>query len=217
MMGLGCAGAVPSLQRAADFTQAHPGLVSLMLAVEMCSACYYFDDTLETVVGNAICSDGAAAVLLTGSPVVRHPYPAIVDFESCLDPDHLHTVGFDHQEGKLRIILGTAVRDLAAPLIQGALAPLLERHGLSRADIRFWVAHPGGRRVIDNVQTALGLTDAQLRFSRAVLRHHGNMSSPTVLFVLDEVVRAGDPRSGDWGVLIALGPGMAAELALLQW
>jgi predicted naringenin-chalcone synthase len=217
LTGLGCAGAVPGLRHAADFTQAHPGLVSLMLAVEICSACYYFDGTLETVVGNAICSDGAAAVLLTDSPAVRDPYPAIVDFESFLDPGHLQTVGFDHQEGKLRIVLGTTVRDLAAPLIQGALTPLLDRHGLSRADIRFWVAHPGGRRVIDNVQTALGLTDAQLRFSRAILRHHGNMSSPTVLFVLDEVVRAGDPHTGDWGVLIALGPGMAAELALLQW
>jgi len=217
MIGLGCAGAVPGLQRAADFTQAHAGLVSLMLAVEICSACYYFDDTLETVVGNAICSDGAAAVLLAGSPVVRNPYPAIVDSESFLDPKHLQTVGFDRHDGKLRIVLGTAVRDLAAPLIQGALTPLLERHRLSRADIRFWVAHPGGRKVIDNVQTALGLTDDQLRFSRAVLRHHGNMSSPTVLFVLDEVVRTGDPRTGNWGVLMALGPGMAAELALLQW
>jgi len=217
MIGLGCAGAVPGLQQAADFTNAHLGLVSLMLAVEICSACYYFDDTMETVVGNAICSDGAAAVVLTSSPLVRKPYPAIVDFESFLDPDHLQTVGFEHREGKLRIILGTDVRNLAAPLIEGALTPLLERHGLSRSDIRFWVAHPGGRKVIDNVQKALGLTDAQLRFSRAVLREYGNMSSPTVLFVLDEVVRTGDPRAGDWGVLIALGPGMAAELALLQW
>jgi predicted naringenin-chalcone synthase len=217
MVGLGCAGAVPSLRQAADFTNAHLGLVSLMLAVEICSACYYFDDTMETVVGNAICSDGAAAVVLTSSPLARNPYPAIVDFESFLDPDHLQTVGFDHREGKLRIILGADVRNLAAPLIQGALTPLLERHGLSRSDIRFWVAHPGGRKVIDNVQNALRLTDAQLRFSRAVLRQYGNMSSPTVLFVLDEVVRTGDPRAGDWGVLIALGPGMAAELALLQW
>jgi 3-oxoacyl-[acyl-carrier-protein] synthase III len=72
------------------------------------------------------------------------------------------TVGFEHREGKLRIILGTDVRNLAAPLIQGALTPLLERHGLSQSDIRFWVAHPGGRKVIDNVQKALDLTDAQL-------------------------------------------------------
>jgi alkylresorcinol/alkylpyrone synthase len=172
---------------------------------------------METVVGNAICADGAAAFLLTSNPLPRHPYPAIVDFQTFLDPDHLQTVGFDRRDGKLRIVLGTDVRDLAAPLIRGALAPLLARNGLSPASIRFWVAHPGGRRVMDNVQEALRLTDADLRFSRSTLRRFGNMSSPTVMFVLEEVIRTGDPRTGDWGVMIALGPGMAAELALLQW
>jgi predicted naringenin-chalcone synthase len=217
MTGLGCAGAIPSLQRAADFAQAHLGRVSLVVAVEMCSACYYVDDTVETVVGNAICADGAAALLLTSSPARTVPYPAIVDFESLLDPDHLQTVGFEHRNGKLRIILGPEVRHLAAPLIEGALTPLLERNGLSRSDVRFWVTHPGGRKVIEQVQKALRLTDDQLRFSRSVLRPYGNMSSPTVLFVLEEVARAGCPRPGDWGVMIALGPGMAAEMALLQW
>jgi predicted naringenin-chalcone synthase len=71
--------------------------------------------------------------------------------------------------------------------------------------------------VIDNVQKHFVMTDTQLRFSRAVLRNYGNMSSPTVMFVLDEVIRTGDPRRGDWGVMIALGPGMAAEVALLRW
>jgi alkylresorcinol/alkylpyrone synthase len=172
---------------------------------------------METVVGNAICADGAAALLLTSSPLRRHPYPAVIDFQTFLDPDHLQTVGFDRRDGKLRIVLGTEVRDLAAPLIQGALAPLLARNGLSPTDIRFWVTHPGGRRVMDNVQNALRLTDADLHFSRSALRRFGNMSSPTVVFVLEDVIRTGDPRTGDWGVMIALGPGMAAELALLQW
>ena len=71
--------------------------------------------------------------------------------------------------------------------------------------------------MIDNVQKYFNMTDAQLRFSRTVLRNYGNMSSPTVMFVLDEVVRNGDPQPGDWGVMIALGPGMAAEVALLRW
>jgi predicted naringenin-chalcone synthase len=217
IVGLGCAGAIPSLRCASDFVQSHLGSVSLVLTVEICSACYYVDGTMETVVGNAICADGAAALLLTSSPLRRHPYPAVIDFQTFLDPDHLQTVGFDRRDGKLRIVLGTEVRDLAAPLIQGALAPLLARNGLSPTDIRFWVTHPGGRRVMDNVQNALRLTDADLHFSRSALRRFGNMSSPTVVFVLEDVIRTGDPRTGDWGVMIALGPGMAAELALLQW
>jgi predicted naringenin-chalcone synthase len=217
MVGLGCAGAIPSLQRASDFTEAHPGRIALVLAVEICSACYYVDDTLETVVGNALCADGAAAVLLTSGPWPKGPYPAIVDFASFLDPEHLDLVGLEHRDGKLRIVLGAEVPEVACSLIQGALTPLLERHGLSQSDIRFWVTHPGGSKVLGNLGRQLGLSDSALHSSKAVLRNYGNMSSPTVLFVLDEVTRHGGPQPGDWGAMIALGPGMAGEVALLRW
>jgi 3,5-dihydroxyphenylacetyl-CoA synthase len=217
IVGLGCAGAVPALQRASDFVRANPGRIALMLAVEICSACYYVDNTLETVVGNAICADGAAAFLLGPEPTAERAYPQIIDFESFLDTEQIEQVGLQHKEGKLRIVLGASVQYLAGPMIETALQQLLRRHGLSQPDIRFWVLHPGGRKVIDNVQRHFGISEDQLRFSRTVLRNYGNMSSPTIMFVLDEVVRTGDPRAGDWGVMIALGPGMAAEVALLKW
>jgi len=73
------------------------------------------------------------------------------------------------------------------------------------------------KKVIDNVQHHLGLSDTQVRFSRSIMRNYGNMSSPTVMYVLDEVMRKGDPRQGDIGVMVALGPGMAAEAALIRW
>jgi len=188
-----------------------------MLAVEICSASYYIDNSLETVVGNAICGDGAAAfVVSTGNGGDRR-LPEVVDFQTFLDPGQLDKVGFEQREGKLRIILAAEIRDLAAPLIEKSLTALLKRHGLTAKDIRFWVAHPGGRKVIDNVQVQLGLSDEQVCFSKLVYRNYGNMSSATVMFVLDEVARNGNPRPGDWGVMIALGPGMAAETALLRW
>lgn len=237
VVGLGCAGAIPALQRASDFVRANPGRKALMLAVEICSACYYLDNTLETVIGNAICADGAAAFLLGageqtsdvfsevaksyhGDPEIKYPevcYPEIVDFETFLDTKQIEEVGLQHKDGKLRIVLGASIQHLAGPMIETALQQLLRRHGLAQSDIRFWVVHPGGRKVIDNVQKHFGMTDDQLRFSRHVLRNYGNMSSPTVMFVLDHIVRNGDPRPGDWGVMIALGPGMAAEVALLKW
>lgn len=217
IVGLGCAGAVPTLQRVTDFVRAHPGCTALMVAVEICSACYFVDNTLETAVGNAICADGAAAFLVSAGLRSGKPLPQIVDFETFLDPGQIDKVGLDHRDGKLRIVLGASVQHLAGPMIEIALTRLLVRHGLSMADVRFWVVHPGGRKVIDNVQAHFGLTNAQLKFSRYVLRNYGNMSSPTVMFVLDEVVRTGDPQPGDWGVMIALGPGMAAEVALLRW
>jgi predicted naringenin-chalcone synthase len=217
IVGLGCAGAVPTLQRVTDFVRANPDGKALMLAVEICSACYYVDRTLETVVGNAICGDGAAAFLLSGTAEAVSVYPRIIDFESFIDSERIEEVGLQHRNGKLRIVLGESIQQLAGPMIEKALQPLLERHGLSRSQVRFWVVHPGGRKVIDRVQKHFGMNHAQLRFSRSVLRNYGNMSSPTVMFVLDEIVRSGEPRAGDWGVMIALGPGMAAELALLRW
>ena len=217
IVGLGCAGAVPTLQRVFDFVRANPGRKALMLAVEICSACYYMDNTLETVIGNAICADGAAAFFLGASDPEKYTYPHIVDFETFLDTEQIEEVGLQHRDGKLRIVLGASVQHRAGQMIVRALKPLLQRHGLSHSEVRFWVVHPGGRKVIDNVQRHLGVTDDRLRFSRSVLRNYGNMSSPTVMFVLDEVVRNGDPRAGDWGVMVALGPGMAAEAALLKW
>ena len=217
MLGLGCAGALPTLQRAWDYAAARPGRKALMLAVEICSASYYIDNSLETVVGNAICADGAAALLLGTEALDGRSTPEVVDFQTFLEPKQLDKVGFEQREGKLRIILAAEIRDLAAPMIERSLGPLLERNGLRQDDIRFWVAHPGGRKVIDNVQEHFGLTDEQLRYSKQIYRHYGNMSSATVLFVLDEVIREGDPQPGDWGVMIALGPGMAAETALLRW
>ena len=217
LLGLGCAGAMPTLQRVWDYAVARPGRKALMLAVEICSASYYIDNELETAVGNAICGDGAAALVLSTEASEDGHYPEVVDFQTFLDPAQLDKVGFAQREGKLRIILGIEIRDLAAPLIERSLDALLKRNGLSRSDIRFWVAHPGGRMVIDNVQQKLGLTDEQVRFSKSIYRNYGNMSSPTVVFVLDEVVKKSDPQAGDWGVMIALGPGMAAETALLRW
>ncbi len=223
LLGHGCAGALPLLQRASDYARAHPGRRVLAIAVEICSAAYYIDTSLETVIGNAICADGAAAVALSspseaestdGNPCRA---PQIVGFQSVLDPSQLDKVGFEQRGGKLRIILAAEIRDLAGPIIERCLEELLAPRGLRKEDVRFWILHPGGRKVLDAAGNYLGLSEEQLRRSRHVLRNFGNMSSPTVLFVLNEVLRSGEPQSGDYGVLLALGPGFASEAALLRW
>jgi alkylresorcinol/alkylpyrone synthase len=94
---------------------------------------------------------------------------------------------------------------------------LLKEFGLTQEDVRFWVLHSAGRRVIENAQVLLGLSDADVAYSRDVLRRCGNLSSATVLFVLDAVLRSGQPRPGDIGLMMALGPGFAAEGALLRF
>jgi predicted naringenin-chalcone synthase len=219
LVGMGCAGAMPALQRAYDFVMAHPDKRALVLAVEICSACYYFDDSLETMVGNIICGDGAAAVVV--GMTEESAVPRIAGFDTRLESALLETVGFDQRDGKLRIILSKDIRDLAGGLSRGLVDALLEEHRVRKDDISHWIIHSGGRKVIDTIQRDLGLTDAQVRHSRHVLRQFGNMSSPTVLFVLQEALRNpnGDaqPKHGDLGVMLALGPGLAVEAALLAW
>src|SRR5262249_40366184 len=106
---------------------------------------------------------------------------------------------------------------IAPAMIETLATQLLNDHGLAKGDVRFWILHSAGRRVIERAQEVLGLADKDLAFSRTVLRNFGNMSSATVLFVLEQVFRGGGPRLDDWGIMIALGPGFAAEGALLRW
>ncbi|HUI11601.1 MAG TPA: type III polyketide synthase [Bacteroidota bacterium] len=214
LVGMGCAGALPGLQRAYDYVASHPQRKALLVTVEICSACYYVDDSLETVVGNAICGDGAAAVLVSAGD--GDAGPAIAGFDTLLEPSFIDTVGFQTREGKLRIVLAKDIRDSAGALVRRLVDGLLEREGLRRGDIDHWVIHSGGRKVIDGIRDELGLTEVQLRHSRCVLKNFGNMSSPTVLFVLGETMRS-VPATGDVGLMVAMGPGLAVEGALLRW
>ncbi len=215
LVGMGCAGAIPGVQRGSDFVRAYPDRRALVVAVEVCSACYYVDDSLETVVGNAICGDGASAVILGNHGA--GPGPEIVAFETLLDPSLIQTVGFQFREGKLRIVLSKDIRDVAGVLADRVIGSMLARHGLRKNDIRHWVIHSGGRKVIDAIKQEVGLSEEQLAHSRSVLRRFGNMSSPTVLFVLSETLERSEPRPGDYGVMLAMGPGLAVECALVRW
>jgi predicted naringenin-chalcone synthase len=214
LIGMGCAGAMPGLQRAHDYVKAYPEKKALVVTVEVCSACYYVDEDLETVVGNAICGDGAAAAVVANG---NSGGPGIVQFETLLEPSFIHTVGFQFKAGKLRIVLSKDIRDAAGGLAEKVIARMLAANGLTKADICHWIIHSGGRKVIDSIKRDVGLEEASLEHSRQVLRQFGNMSSPTVLFVLQETVLRSEPQPGDLGVMLAMGPGLAVEAALLRW
>ena len=229
LVGMGCAGALPALQRAHDFVKANPGKKALAVTVEVCSACYYLDDTLETIIGNAICADGAAAMVVgTEMEAVSGPdkdgcrvLPHIAGFRTLLDTSYIDKVGFQQKEGRLRIVLSKDLRESAGGLVRQVVDGILGEHGLRREEISHWILHPGGRKIIDAVRSELGLADIQVRHSTWVLRNFGNMSSATVLFVLKALTEYPDPPAqphpGDFGVMIAMGPGLAVEGALLEW
>ncbi len=213
LVGMGCAGAMPSLQRASDFVRAYPERRALVVCVEVSSACWYIDDTLETVVGNTICADGAAGVVVAAGEEVSGP--RLETFSTLLEPAFLPSVGLEFKAGKQRIVLSKDLRTAAGPLVKRAVERLLADSGLERADVDHWIVHSGGKRVLDGIDRELRFVDGEIANSRAVLRDYGNMSSPTLLFVLERAMR--DARAGELGVLVALGPGLAAETGIVRW
>ena len=209
----GCASAMVALQQAWNHLQAFPGHRALVVAVEICSAAYFLDDRLESAVAHAIFADGAGAVALGGDG----SGPAIVGHRTLFRSAHLSAMGFEYPGGRPRVVLSKEVRRIG-PVMMGEMArALMEAQGLKRHDVPYWVLHSAGRRVLDRARELLELTDAQMAHPRAVLREHGNMSSATILFVLERLLRLERPVPGDWGFMIGLGPGFAAEGALLRW
>ncbi len=242
VLGMGCYGAFPALLRAREAV-ARPGRTALVLALELCSLHLQMDDSLENLVVSALFADGAAAVLVgdAASPAngarpeglageaVRMPGgeaaitagqaggPRLVDAATYCDYQTFDHMAFHVTDTGFQMRLSAYVPDVLKANVAGFVDGLLGRNGLDRAGVRFWGIHPGGRKILDYLQAQLGLADSDLAYSRHVLRHYGNMSSPTVLFVLDAIQRQGAPRPGDYGVLMAFGPGLTMEGALVQW
>ena len=209
----GCASAVVALQQAWNHLRAFPDHRALVVAVEICSAAYFLDDRLETAVAHAIFADGAGALALSGDG----PGPTIVEHRTLFRSEHLDAMGFAYPGGRPQVILSKDVRRIGAQMMGEMAQALMATHGLKREDVAHWILHSAGRRVLDRARVLLDLRDEQLAHSRTVLRRYGNMSSATILFVLEEMLRADTAVPGDWGVMIGLGPGFAAEGALLRW
>lgn len=209
----GCASAMVALEQAHNHLRAFPHHRAVVVAVELCSAAYYDDDRMESAVAHAIFADGAGAVALdTGGEG-----PGIIEHRTLFRPEHLSAMGFEYPGGRPRVVLSKEVRRIGATMMKEMADVLLGSQGLKKEDIQHWVLHSAGRRVIEQARRLMELDESQIAHSRRVLRHFGNMSSATVLFVLDELLRAREAVPGDWGLMIALGPGFAAEGALLRW
>jgi len=209
----GCASAMVALQQAWSHLHAFPRHRALVVAVEICSAAYFLDDRLESAVAHAIFADGAGALALGADG----PGPAVVTTRTLFRPEHLPAMGFEYPGGRPRVVLSKDVRRIGAGMMGEMARTLMDAQGLKREDIAHWVLHSAGRRVLDRARELLDLSDAQMAPARDVLREYGNMSSATIVFVLDRVLRRAAVVPGDWGLMIALGPGFAAEGALLRW
>lgn len=209
----GCASAVVALQQAWNHLRAFPHHRAVVVAVEICSAAYFLDDRLESAVAHAIFADGAGAVALAGDG----EGPALLEHRTLFRSEHLDAMGFEYPGGRPRVVLSKDVRRIGAQMMGEMARTLLDSHGLKREEVRYWILHSAGRRVLDRARLLLELDESALAHSRGVLKDYGNMSSATILFVLERMLRQESPVPGEWGLLVGLGPGFAAEGALLRW
>jgi alkylresorcinol/alkylpyrone synthase len=216
----GCAGGVVALARARDYLVAHPRAVAVVLALEFASLTFQrWDHSAANVVSTAIFGDGGAALVLVGAehPRAKTGVARILDAGSVFFPGTTHLMGFHLRNQGLQIVLDRALAPFVRREVVCAVGRFLDACGLTRDDVTRWILHPGGRRIIEVMADRLALTEEDLAPTEAVLSEHGNMSSVTVLFVLDEMLRAARPRRGELGVLGAFGPGFGAEFALLEF
>lgn len=216
---MGCCAAFPGLHRAMTSVASRPDGKALVVSVELCSLHFQMDDSEENVMASALFGDGAAAVVVgrDSSNGHRPAGPRLVDTRTLTDYSTVEHMTFHVTDTGFRMVLSSYIPEILQANARALVGPLLDANGVRYQDVRFWGIHPGGAKILDGLQQALELTDDELHFSRKVMREKGNMSSTTILFVLEEIIRGGDPKPGDLGVLMAFGPGLTMESALVRW
>lgn len=239
LTGVGCMGGAFGLARIADYLKGHPTEASVLFAIEPSSALWQgslqrdlsymigrlpqdpsqYSDIIMTIITAALFGDGSAAVLLVGSehPLAQPGRPQIVDSCSILLPNTVHLMGMDMVDTGTRNILRPEVADYVKITLHKTVDPLLSKHNLSIDQIARWIVHPGGPKIINAIEEEFQLSPDALQGSRNALAEIGNISSPTVLYILDQVLAGEQPPIGSYGLLLAMGPGFSQEAILLRW
>ena len=218
LAGMGCGGALPNLEAAAGLLAFNGQRPVLSIAIEICSATLFMGADPALVVSNSIFGDGAAGVVLqNGESETAGGLARVLDFASGVYPQYRRQLHYRQEGGRLRNVLSMKVPKIGAKTASEVLTRLLHRHHLTQNAIQWWAVHAGETAVLGQVGRDLGLAEADLRFSMEVFHSFGNMSSPSVLFALKQIIEQGRPRSGDLGVLLTFGAGFSAFAALVEF
>jgi len=218
LVGLGCVAGAAGVARVHDHLVGHPDDVAVLLSVELCSLTVQRDDTsTANLVASGLFGDGAAAVVMVGD--ARRDtttLPRVLATRSRLYPETERAMGWDVGASGLRIVLGVEVPDLVRANVGDDVRRFLGDYGLTLDDIGWWVAHPGGPKVLEAMEEALGVEREALGMTWRSLDRIGNLSSASVLNVLADTLQERPPAPGSHGVLLAMGPGFCLEMVLLQ-
>ena len=222
IFGLGCVAGAAALGRLHDYLLGWPGQTAALLAVELCSLNWPTSGiTPADMVAAGLFGDGAVALIACGGQAAavpgRGPGPQVIASRSAVYPDSGDALGWQLSTDCFRIVLTTELPAVVERSLADSVTGFLAEHDLSIDDITSWICHPGGPKVINAVQRALKLPDEAVAASRRSLAEVGNMSSASVLHILEMISDAGRPPPGSPGLMIGLGPGVSAELVLLRW
>jgi alkylresorcinol/alkylpyrone synthase len=217
VFGLGCVAGAAAISRAADYVKAYPDQTAAVLSVELCSLTLQREDvSMANMISAGLFGDGAAAIVVAGAECGLAG-PKILATRSVFYPNTEEMMGWDVSEKGFRIVLSRDIPDLVRANLARDLDDFLAERGLTRADIGSWILHTGGPKILEATADALGLKNGQLDVSWDCLRRTGNLSSASVLVVLEEVMKNRRPEPGTLSLLAAMGPGFCSEFVLLEW
>jgi len=219
LWGLGCAGGASGISRALEYTKANPSHNAVVIAVELCSLTFQKDDLSKSnIIASSLFSDGCAAVFVAGSESrFAHKNGVIlVDSLSTIYSDSIDVMGWDIVDNGFKVIFSRDIPAIVKQCVQPNIKELLKIHSLNVIDIKHYITHPGGLKVINAYEESLNLTNGKLDYSKKVLNEHGNMSSPSVMYVLKEFLNDCKYNSDEYGLISALGPGFSSELILFK-
>jgi len=217
IFGLGCVAGAAGIARAADYVHGYPDQAAALLSVELCSLTLQRDDlSMAHLISALLFGDGAAATIIVGSKR-KSDGPEILATKSIFYPHTERVMGWDISEKGFRIVLSPEVPDTVVKHLGKDVDAFLAEQGHKRSDIKTWVMHTGGPKVLEATATALGLNEKDLAASWECLRKVGNISSTSVLLVLEDVYMNRRPEPGSLSILAAMGPGFCSELVLLRW
>lgn len=222
LWGLGCAGGASGLSRAYEYCLANPKAKVLVLAIEFCSLTFQRNDhSKSNLIGTSLFADGVACALIVGDEVDRSSFqkassvPAITATQSMTLRNSTDVMGWDVRNNGLFVVFSKDIPTIIEHELKPAVLQFLSSEREEMSDLNHFIAHPGGKKVLDAYEASLSVPSSMTRTSREVLKEFGNMSSVTILYVLKRFMEIGKP--GEKGLATALGPGFSSELLLLRW
>lgn len=217
IFGLGCVAGAAGIARASDYVLAHPDQIAVLLSVELCSLTWQRNDLRPAnIISTGLFGDGACAIVLAGKEVPIQG-PRVVDCESVFYAGTEELMGWNISHEGLKVALSPDVPKVVLDNLGNDIDEFLAKHNLRRSDIGSWIMHTGGPKVLDAMAQSLGLPKEALENSWRWLRKVGNLSSASVLVVLDDIMKNMKPPEGTWSILAAMGPGFCSEIVLIRW